>query len=256
MEMAKEQELILVLDFGSQYNQLITRRIREMGVYSELHDHEISIEEIKRMNPKGIILSGGPNSVYEEGSFTIDPEIYNLGIPVLGICYGMQLTTKLLGGKVERANEREYGKAIINAKSDELFFGLPSEQTVWMSHSDKVIEIPEGFEVIADSPSTNYAAIEDKSRRIYGVQFHPEVRHTEYGNDLLRNFVRRVCNCTGEWTMENFIEIEIEKIRERVGNRKVLCAMSGGVDSSVVAVLLHKAIGDQLTCIFVDHGLL
>ena len=168
----------------------------------------------------------------------------------------MQLTTKLLGGKVELANEREYGKAIINAKSDELFFGLPSEQTVWMSHSDKVIEIPEGFEVIADSPSTNYAAIEDKSRRIYGVQFHPEVRHTEYGNDLLRNFVRRVCNCTGEWTMENFIEIEIEKIREQVGDRKVLCAMSGGVDSSVVAVLLHKAIGDQLTCIFVDHGLL
>ena len=256
MEMAKEQELILVLDFGSQYNQLITRRIREMGVYSELHDHEISIDEIKRMNPKGIILSGGPNSVYEEGSFTIDPEIYNLGIPVLGICYGMQLTTKLLGGQVERANEREYGKAIIKAKSDELFFGLPEEQTVWMSHSDKVIEIPEGFEVIADSPSTNYAAIEDKKRRIYGVQFHPEVRHTEYGNDLLRNFVRRVCNCTGEWTMENFIEIEIEKIRERVGNRKVLCAMSGGVDSSVVAVLLHKAIGDQLTCIFVDHGLL
>ena len=151
MEMAKEQELILVLDFGSQYNQLITRRIREMGVYSELHDHEISIEEIKRMNPKGIILSGGPNSVYEENSFTIDPEIYNLGIPILGICYGMQLTTKLLGGKVERANEREYGKAVINAKTDELFFGLPEEQNVWMSHSDKVIEIPEGFEVIADS---------------------------------------------------------------------------------------------------------
>lgn len=181
MEMAKEQELILVLDFGSQYNQLITRRIREMGVYSELHDHEISIEEIKKMNPKGIILSGGPNSVYEEGSFTIDPEIYNLGIPVLGICYGMQLTTKLLGGKVERANEREYGKAIINAKSDELFAGLPAEQTVWMSHSDKVIEIPEGFEVIADSPSTDYAAIEDKKRRIYGVQFHPE--------DVIQNMV-------------------------------------------------------------------
>ena len=256
MEMAKEQELILVLDFGSQYNQLITRRIREMGVYSELHDHEISIDEIKRMNPKGIILSGGPNSVYEEGSFTIDPEIYNLGIPVLGICYGMQLTTKLLGGKVERANEREYGKAIIKAKSDELFFGLPKEQTVWMSHSDKVIEIPEGFEVIADSPSTNYAAIEDKNVVFMVCNSTQEVRHTEYGNDLLRNFVRRVCNCTGEWTMENFIEIEIEKIRERVGNRKVLCAMSGGVDSSVVAVLLHKAIGDQLTCIFVDHGLL
>lgn len=256
MEMAKEQELILVLDFGSQYNQLITRRIREMGVYSELHDHEMPIEEIKQMNPKGIILSGGPNSVYAEDAFTIDPEIYNLGVPVLGICYGMQLTTKLLGCKVERANEREYGKAIINAKSDALFFGLPEEQTVWMSHSDKVIEIPEGFEVIADSPSTQYAAIEDKKRRIYGVQFHPEVRHTEFGNDLLRNFIRRVCGCTGEWTMENFIDIEVQKIRDKVGDRKVLCAMSGGVDSSVVAVLLHKAIGDQLTCIFVDHGLL
>jgi len=168
----------------------------------------------------------------------------------------MQLTTKLLGGKVERANEREYGKAVINAKTDELFFGLPEEQNVWMSHSDKVIEIPEGFEVIADSQSTNYAAIEDKSRRIYGVQFHPEVRHTEFGNDLLRNFVRRVCDCTGEWSMENFIDIEVEKIRGLVGDRRVLCAMSGGVDSSVVAVLLHKAIGDQLTCIFVDHGLL
>lgn len=257
MEMAFEQELILVLDFGSQYNQLITRRIREMGVYSELHDHEISIEEIKKMNPKGIILSGGPNSVYEEGSFTINPEIFELGIPVLGICYGMQLMTKLLGGSVERANEREYGKATLNVKSDdELFFGLPNSQTVWMSHSDKVIDIPENFEIIADSPSCQNAAIEDKSRNLYGVQFHPEVRHTEYGNDLLRNFIRRVCNCTGNWTMENFVEIEIERIREQVGDRKVLCAMSGGVDSSVVAVLLHKAIGDQLTCIFVDHGLL
>ncbi len=257
MEMAFEQELILVLDFGSQYNQLITRRIREMGVYSELHDHEISIEEIKKMNPKGIILSGGPNSVYEEGSFTVDPEIFELGIPVLGICYGMQLMTKLLGGSVERANEREYGKATLNVKSDdELFFSLPNSQTVWMSHSDKVIDIPENFEIIADSPSCQNAAIEDKSRKLYGVQFHPEVRHTEYGNDLLRNFIRRVCECTGNWTMENFVEIEVEKIREQVGDRKVLCAMSGGVDSSVVAVLLHKAIGDQLTCIFVDHGLL
>ena len=257
MEMAFEQELILVLDFGSQYNQLITRRIREMGVYSELHDHEISMEEIKKMNPKGIILSGGPNSVYEEGSFTVNPEIFELGIPVLGICYGMQLMTKLLGGAVERASEREYGKATLNVKlDDDLFFSLPNSQTVWMSHSDKVIDIPENFEIIADSPSCQNAAIEDKSRKLYGVQFHPEVRHTEYGNDLLRNFIRRVCECTGNWTMENFVDIEIEKIREQVGDRKVLCAMSGGVDSSVVAVLLHKAIGDQLTCIFVDHGLL
>lgn len=256
MEMALEQELILVLDFGSQYNQLITRRIREMGVYSELHDHEISLDEIKEMNPKGIILSGGPNSVYEEGSFTINPEIFNLGIPVLGICYGMQLMTKLLGGLVERANEREYGKAVINCQTDSLFSMLPEEQSVWMSHSDKVINIPEGFEMIANSPSCKYAAIENKERRLYGVQFHPEVRHSEYGNDVLRNFIRKICGCTGEWTMENFIDIEVEKIREKVGDRKVLCAMSGGVDSSVVAVLIHKAIGDQLTCIFVDHGLL
>lgn len=256
MEMAFEQELILVLDFGSQYNQLITRRIREMGVYSELHDHEISIEEIKKMNPKGIILSGGPNSVYEEGSFTVDPEIFNLEVPVMGICYGMQLMTKLLGGSVERANEREYGKAVIKAETHSLFTKLPEEQTVWMSHSDKVINLPEGFNVIAHSPSCKYAAIENPERNLYGVQFHPEVRHSEYGNDLLRNFIREICKCTGEWTMENFIEIEIEKIREKVGDRKVICAMSGGVDSSVVAVLIHKAIGDQLTCIFVDHGLL
>lgn len=256
MEMAFEQELILVLDFGSQYNQLITRRIREMGVYSELHDHEISIEEIKKMNPKGIILSGGPNSVYEEGSFTVDPEIFNLGVPVMGICYGMQLMTKLLGGSVERANEREYGKAVITTETHSLFTKLPEEQTVWMSHSDKVINLPEGFNVIAHSPSCKYAAIENPERNLYGVQFHPEVRHSEYGNDLLRNFIREICKCTGEWTMENFIDIEIEKIREKVGDRKVICAMSGGVDSSVVAVLIHKAIGDQLTCIFVDHGLL
>lgn len=256
MEMAFEQELILVLDFGSQYNELITRRIREMGVYSELHDHEISIEEIKKMNPKGIILSGGPNSVYEEGSFTVDPEIFNLGVPVMGICYGMQLMTKLLGGSVERANEREYGKAVIKAETHSLFTKLPEEQTVWMSHSDKVINLPEGFNVIAHSPSCKYAAIENPERNLYGVQFHPEVRHSEYGNDLLRNFIREICKCTGEWTMENFIEIEIEKIRGKVGDRKVICAMSGGVDSSVVAVLIHKAIGDQLTCIFVDHGLL
>ena len=198
MEMAFEQELILVLDFGSQYNQLITRRIREMGVYSELHDHEISIEEIKKMNPKGIILSGGPNSVYEEGSFTVDPEIFNLGVPVMGICYGMQLMTKLLGGSVERANEREYGKAVIKAETHSLFTKLPEEQTVWMSHSDKVINLPEGFNVIAHSPSCKYAAIENPERNLYGVQFHPEVRHSEYGNDLLRNFIREICKCTGE----------------------------------------------------------
>ncbi len=256
MEMAKEQELILVLDFGSQFNQLITRRIREMGVYSELHDHEITVEEIKQLNPQGIILSGGPNSVYANDMFDIDERIFDLNIPILGICYGMQLMMHKLGGKVERANEREYGRATISINDQTLFKALPHEQTVWMSHSDKVIDIPEGFEVIAHNPHCENAAVVHRDKQFYGVQFHPEVRHTEYGNDMLRNFIRNIANCTGEWTMENFIDIEIDKIRSQVGDKKVLCAMSGGVDSSVVAVLLHKAIGDQLTCIFVDHGLL
>ena len=254
--MAKEQELILVLDFGSQFNQLITRRIREMGVYSELHDHEITVEEIKQLNPQGIILSGGPNSVYANDMFDIDERIFDLNIPILGICYGMQLMMHKLGGKVERANEREYGRATISINDQTLFKALPHEQTVWMSHSDKVIDIPEGFEVIAHNPHCENAAVVHRDKQFYGVQFHPEVRHTEYGNDMLRNFIRNIANCTGEWTMENFIDIEIDKIRSQVGDKKVLCAMSGGVDSSVVAVLLHKAIGDQLTCIFVDHGLL
>ena len=256
MEMAKEQELILVLDFGSQFNQLITRRIREMGVYSELHDHEITVEEIKQLNPQGIILSGGPNSVYADDMFDIDEGIFDLNIPILGICYGMQLMMHKLGGKVERANEREYGRATISINDQTLFKALPQEQTVWMSHSDKVIDIPKGFEVIAHNPHCENAAVVHRDKQFYGVQFHPEVRHTEYGNDMLRNFIRNIANCTGEWTMENFIDIEIDKIRSQVGDKKVLCAMSGGVDSSVVAVLLHKAIGDQLTCIFVDHGLL
>ncbi len=251
------QEMILVLDFGSQYNQLITRRIREFGVYSELHPHTLTIEEIKAMNPKGIILSGGPNSVYDEKSFRCDEGIFELGIPVLGICYGMQLTTHMLGGKVEAAKHREYGKATINVKEQSpLFAKLPEEQVVWMSHGDLVSAIPEGFKVDATSPSCPYAAISNSDRQIYGVQFHPEVRHSEYGNDLLKNFVFEICGCSESWSMENFIEMEIEKIRETVGDKKVLCALSGGVDSSVVAVLIHKAIGDQLTCMFVDHGLL
>jgi len=251
------QEMILVLDFGSQYNQLITRRIREFGVYSELHPHTLTMEEIKKMNPKGIILSGGPNSVYDEKAFRCDEGIFELGIPVLGICYGMQLTTYTLGGKVEPAKHREYGKATINVKeSAPLFKDLPTDQVVWMSHGDLVADIPEGFQVDATSPSCPYAAISHPERRIYGVQFHPEVRHSEYGNDLLKNFVFQICGCSESWTMENFIEMEIQKIRETVGDKKVLCALSGGVDSSVVAVLIHKAIGDQLTCIFVDHGLL
>ncbi|MEC3885202.1 glutamine-hydrolyzing GMP synthase [Halobacillus sp. HZG1] len=255
--MEQVQGMILVLDFGSQYNQLITRRIREFGVYSELHSHKMSIEEIKAMNPSGIILSGGPNSVYGEESFRCDEQIFELGIPVLGICYGMQLMTHHFGGKVERAKEREYGKADINvAKEPVIFAKTPREQTVWMSHSDKVIEAPEGFQVDATSPSCPVAAISNDEARMYGVQFHPEVRHSEYGNDILRSFVFDVCEAKDDWTMEHVVEMEVEKIREKVGDRKVLCALSGGVDSSVVAALIHRAIGDQLTCIFVDHGLL
>lgn len=252
-----DNEMILVLDYGSQYNQLITRRIREFGVYSELHSHRISMEEIKALNPKGIILSGGPHSVYDENSFRVNEEIFELGIPVLGICYGMQLISQHFGGKVERSNQREYGKADINVKEGaRLFTGTPHEQTVWMSHSDKVIEAPADFVVEATNPSTPIAAMSQQEKGIYAVQFHPEVRNTIYGNDLLKQFVFDISGCSGDWTMANFVEQEVDKIRERVGDRKVLCALSGGVDSSVVAALIHKAIGDQLTCIFVDHGLL
>lgn len=251
-------EKIIVLDYGSQYNQLITRRIREFGVFSELLSHRITAAEVKAMAPKGIILSGGPNSVYDEHAFRIDPEILELGIPILGICYGMQLLTYCLDGKVEPAQNREYGKAELDILLNDavLFNNLPSPQTVWMSHGDLVTEIPTGFELVATSKDCPIASIQDTSRKFYGVQFHPEVRHSEFGNDLLRHFAFDVCHCTGNWSMENFIDMEIAKIRKKVGNRKVLLGLSGGVDSSVVGVLLQKAIGDQLTCIFVDHGLL
>ncbi|MEN2768107.1 glutamine-hydrolyzing GMP synthase [Ornithinibacillus xuwenensis] len=252
-----DNEMILVLDFGSQYNQLITRRIREFGVYSELHSHKLSVEKIKEMNPTGIILSGGPHSVYDENSFRPDERLFELGIPVLGICYGMQLMALHFGGRVEKAKNREYGKAVINLEKDSaLFSDTPDQQTVWMSHGDKVVQAPETFAVDATSLSTPIAAFSNKDNNMYGVQFHPEVRHSEYGNQLLRNFVYDVCHAKGDWTIENFIDMEVATIREKVGDRKVLCALSGGVDSSVVAALIHKAIGDQLTCIFVDHGLL
>jgi len=257
MTMQENQEIIVVLDFGSQYNQLITRRIREFGVYSELHPHTLTADEIRKMNPKGIIFSGGPNSVYGENAFRCDEEIFDLGIPVLGICYGMQLMTKHFGGEVERAKHREYGKATIKVEhQSKMYQSLPEEQVVWMSHGDLVVKTPEGFVVDATSPSCPIAAMSDEARNLYGVQFHPEVRHSVYGNDILKNFVFNACGCKEGWSMENFIDIEMEKIRQQVGDKKVLCALSGGVDSSVVAVLIHKAIGDQLTCIFVDHGLL
>lgn len=250
-------EMILVLDFGSQYNQLITRRIREHGVYSELHSHKLTAEEIKQMNPKGIILSGGPHSVYDENSFRCDQEIFNLDIPILGICYGMQLMTLHFEGNVTKAKNREYGKALIQLNDNPVLFkDTPEKQTVWMSHGDKVLEVPEGFQVDATSPSTPIAAMSNPDKKLYGVQFHPEVRHSEYGNHVLKQFVTDVCGCACEWTIENFIDMEVDKIKEQVADRNVLCALSGGVDSSVVAALIHKAIGDQLTCIFVDHGLL
>ncbi|WP_342434022.1 glutamine-hydrolyzing GMP synthase [Neobacillus sp. FSL H8-0543] len=251
------KDMIVVLDFGSQYNQLITRRIREFGVYSELHPHTITAEEIRKMNPKGIIFSGGPNSVYDENSFRCDEEIFEMGLPILGICYGMQLMTVHFDGKVEKAKNREYGKAVMNLEHQtKLFKDLPEAQTVWMSHGDLVVEAPQGFNVDGTSPSCPIAAMSNEERKLYAVQFHPEVRHSVYGNELLKNFVFNVCGSSGDWSMENYIEMEIAKIREQVGSKKVLCALSGGVDSSVVAVLIHKAIGNQLTCIFVDHGLL
>lgn len=253
-----KNELILVLDFGSQYNQLITRRIRELGVYSELRHHTISIEEIKALNPKGIVFSGGPNSVYAEGAFQIDSKIFELNIPILGICYGMQLMTYMLGGSVERASHKEYGQAFIDVVLDDslLFKDLPQQQQVWMSHGDLVTRVPEGFSVTATSTGCPIAAMEDQMRQYYAVQFHPEVLHSVYGKDLLKHFVFDICQCQGNWTMDNFIEMQIEEIKAQVGDKKVLLALSGGVDSSVVGVLLQKAIGDQLTCIFVDHGLL
>ncbi|GAF41680.1 GMP synthase [Agrilactobacillus composti DSM 18527 = JCM 14202] len=250
---------IIVLDYGSQYNQLITRRIREFGVYSELKSHKISAAEIKEINPKGIIFSGGPNSVYDEGAFGVDEDIFKLGIPILGICYGMQLMSyKLPGGKVEPADNREYGKSDIHVTDNNtvLFKDLPADQTVWMSHGDLVKEVPTGFKTVATSPNCPIASIADDNRKFYGIQFHAEVQNTQYGHEILKHFTFDVCNAEANWSMNDFIDQQIAKIRETVGDKKVLLGLSGGVDSSVVGVLLHKAIGTQLTSIFVDHGLL
>lgn len=251
----RRHDTILVLDFGGQYNQLITRRVRDLKVYSEMHPYNISVSKIKEINPKGIILSGGPASVYEENSPKCDPEIFNLGIPVLGICYGMQLITYLLGGKVEKAEKREYGKATIETdSSDEFFSSLEKEQQVWMSHGDYITQIPEGFKSIGKTSHTPYAAFVNHMKKIYGVQFHPEVKHSLNGQKMLSNFLFKICQCQGDWSTGSFIEEQIARIKETAGNKKVICGLSGGVDSSVAAVLVHKAIGDNLTCIFVDHG--
>ncbi len=252
-----QHEWIAVLDFGGQYNQLIARRIRDLGVYSELLPYHVSAERLRQNPPKGIVFSGGPASVYAEGAPKPDPEVYRLGVPILGICYGMQLMAHQLGGRVEPSDKREYGRADITFTAGcDLVHGLDRVQTVWMSHADRVAELPEGFSVTASTEHAPVAAMSDPARRFYGVQFHPEVRHTRYGNEMIRNFLYRVCECRGDWSMASFIDETIREIRETVGDRKVLCALSGGVDSSVVAMLVHRAVGDQLTCMFIDHGLL
>ena len=251
-----QHERVLVLDFGGQYNQLIARRVREQSVYCDLKPCDMTIEEIRQYAPKGIIFTGGPNSVYDENSPHIDPEIFRLGIPVLGICYGAQLMAYTLGGKVESATTREYGKSDIEYFDSEIFEGVDKNNVCWMSHTDYVSVAPDGFKVVGKTATCPVAAMEDASRGFYGVQFHPEVMHTKQGTTILRNFLYNVCKVSGDWTMANFVAEQVAKIKEKVGDKKVLCAMSGGVDSAVAATLVHRAVGDNLTCIFVDHGLL
>jgi len=253
------RDRILILDFGSQYTQLIARRIREGAVYCEIHPPTLSIAEIEAWGPAGIVLSGGPASVLSEGSPQCDPGVFELGIPVLGICYGLQLIAHQLGGRVEAADEREFGRATFAChESDPLFDGLPggAERTVWMSHGDRVLALPEGFETIGTSEGSPFAAVRNSARRIWGLQFHPEVVHTEGGAELLRNFVHGACGCGGSWTMDAFIEDAVQAVRDQVGEGRAVCGLSGGVDSSVAAVLVDRALGERLTCIFVDHGLL
>ena len=251
-----QHERVLVLDFGGQYNQLIARRVREQSVYCDLKPCDMTIEEIKQYAPKGIIFTGGPNSVYDENSPHIDPEIFRLGIPVLGICYGAQLMAYTLGGKVESATTREYGKSDVEYFDSEIFEGVDKNNVCWMSHTDYVSVAPDGFKVVGKTATCPVAAMEDANRGFYGVQFHPEVMHTKQGTTILRNFLYNVCKVSGDWTMANFVAEQVAKIKEKVGDKKVLCAMSGGVDSAVAATLVHRAVGDNLTCIFVDHGLL
>ncbi|HQD37172.1 MAG TPA: glutamine-hydrolyzing GMP synthase, partial [Thermodesulfovibrio thiophilus] len=243
---------ILIIDFGSQYTQLIARRVREFKVYSEIIPCTAPFAEIKKRKPAGIILSGGPSSVFDENAPTINIELFNLGIPVLGICYGMQLITHLLGGKITKAEKREYGKAILKIDDfSDIFNEIPDETVVWMSHADKIIEMPHGFIRLAHTENSSYAAIADRNKKIYALQFHPEVVHTQGGKKILHNFVFKICGCSPTWDMHSFVEREIEYIRKTVGKYRVVCALSGGVDSTVTAVLVHKAVGDALTCIFV-----
>ena len=252
-----DRELVIVLDFGGQYNQLIARRVRECNVYCEVHPYTLSLDKIREMNPKGIIFTGGPNSVYGEDSPRCPKEIFEMGIPILGICYGSQLMSYMLGGSVKTAPVSEYGKTEVAVDTESALFKNVSPSTIcWMSHTDYIEKAPEKFKITAHTPVCPVAGMENAEKKLYAVQFHPEVMHTQEGTKMLSNFVYDICGCTGDWKMDSFVEESIKAIREKVGDGKVLCALSGGVDSSVAAVLLSKAVGDQLTCVFVDHGLL
>jgi GMP synthase (glutamine-hydrolysing) len=254
---ADQQDSVLVVDFGAQYAQLIARRVRECKVFSEIVPYDISPEEIERKGARGLIFSGGPSSVYQEGAPRPDPAILGLGIPILGICYGHQIIAQELGGRVERTGIREYGKTGMESNGESILLeGLPLQQTVWMSHGDTVVEAPRGFRVDASTSASPVAAMEDPERKLYGVQFHPEVIHTPLGMDVLKNFLYNAADLLPSWTMVSIIEKAVAEIRATVGNNKIICGLSGGVDSATAAVLVHKALGDQLTCVFVDHGLL
>lgn len=252
-----DKELVVVIDFGGQYNQLVARRVRECNVYCEIYSYKTDLAKIKAMNPKGIILTGGPSSCYEEGAATCSPELFQLGVPVLGLCYGAQLMAHVLGGEVKRAAVREYGKTEVSVDNSSALFADVSKKTIcWMSHFDYIAKMAPGFRTVAVTANCPVAAAECAEKKLYAIQFHPEVLHTVEGSKMLYNFVRGICGCSGDWRMDSFVEENIKAIREKVGKGKVLCALSGGVDSSVAAVLLSKAVGDQLTCVFVDHGLL
>lgn len=252
-----EQEKIVIIDFGSSNNQLLTRTVRKFGIYSELHPHTITAEQLKNMNAAGIILSGGPLSVKDANAYELDPEIFNTGIPVLGVCYGMQLIVNHFGGEVEKSGERSYSETQLTLdNSATLFEGQVESQVVLLSDGDRVTSLPAGFTTVASATSCEIAAIENNEQKVYGIQYYPEVAASEYGEDFLRHFIFNICQAQGDWSVSKFVDIEVEKIRATVGDKKVLCALSGGVDSSVVAALIHRAIGDQLTCMFVDHGLL
>jgi GMP synthase (glutamine-hydrolysing) len=257
IEAPRAVDEVVVLDYGGQYSQLIARRVRECGVFSELLPHHVGAEEVARRKPKGLILSGGPASVYAEGAPKLDPQLLELGIPVLGICYGMQLLALKLGGRVEGAEVGEFGRSrLMVTESGRLLAGLPAEQSCWMSHRDTVFAPPPGFRALASSTESPVAAFESEERGVYGIQFHPEVVHTPYGQDVLKRFLGDVCGCEMTWSAASIVEEQIARIREQVGDGKVICGLSGGVDSSVAALLVHRAVGDQLTCVFVDHGLM